>query len=219
MGEEVAVDTQKDGPFELVSYRLGALPLVNHFWDRIGLDALLARWLPGRDRRFRLDPAVAIRLVVVNLLVGRTPLYGLGEWATPFAPVLLGQGLGIVRVRLVGDVGVGGPGGCGAGTAPGDHVGIQAHDQTGPPCRVAPAHCCAGAPSAPGVRVIPAPGSSKPREDPLPQTPYVTLDPRPVNRPPRQGLALRSVHPRRSRGVHLVLRFPRRHTAPLHRLT
>src|SRR6266511_494003 len=90
MGEEVAVDTQKDGPFELVSYRLGALPLVNHFWDRIGLDALLARWLPGRDRRFRLDPAVAIRLVVVNLLVGRTPLYGLGEWATPFAPVLLG---------------------------------------------------------------------------------------------------------------------------------
>src|SRR6266545_4848675 len=36
MGEEVAVDTQKDGPFELVSYRLGALPLVNHFWDRIG---------------------------------------------------------------------------------------------------------------------------------------------------------------------------------------
>src|SRR6266540_4255078 len=90
MGEEVAVDTQKGGPFELVSYRLGALPLVNHFWDRIGLDALLARWLPGRDRRFRLDPAVAIRLVVVNLLVGRTPLYGLGEWATPFAPVLLG---------------------------------------------------------------------------------------------------------------------------------
>src|SRR6266545_1873047 len=90
MGEEVAVDTQKDGPFELVSYRLGALPLVNHYWDRIGLDALLARWLPGRDRRFRLDPAVAIRLVVVNLLVGRTPLYGLGEWATPFAPVLLG---------------------------------------------------------------------------------------------------------------------------------
>src|SRR6266511_883602 len=78
MGEEVAVDTQKGGPFELVSYRLGALPLVNHFWDRIGLDALLARWLPGRDRRFRLDPAVAIRLVVVNLLVGRTPLY---DWA------------------------------------------------------------------------------------------------------------------------------------------
>jgi transposase len=84
------VGTPKGGPFELVSYRLGALPVVNHFLDRIGLDGLLARWLPAPDRRFRLDPAVAIRLVVINLLVGRAPLYGLGEWAAPYAPGLLG---------------------------------------------------------------------------------------------------------------------------------
>lgn len=84
------MDTPKGGPFELVSHRLGALPLVNHFLDRIGLDAALARWLPAPDRRFRLDPAVAIRLVVVNLLIGRAPLYGLGEWAAPFEPSLLG---------------------------------------------------------------------------------------------------------------------------------
>ncbi len=84
------MDTPKGGPFELVSYRLGALPLLNHFLGRIGLDAALARWLPEPDRRFRLDPAVAIRLVVVNLLLGRTPLYGLGEWAAPYAPGLLG---------------------------------------------------------------------------------------------------------------------------------
>jgi len=84
------MDTPGTGPFQLASQRLGALPLVNHFLDRIGLDALLERWLPTPDRRFRLDPAVAIRLVVVNLLVGRAPLYGLGEWAAPFAPALLG---------------------------------------------------------------------------------------------------------------------------------
>jgi hypothetical protein len=53
------------------------------------------------------------------------------------------------------------------------------------------------------------------REDPLPQTPYVALDPLPVDRQPRQGFALRSVHPRRSRGVQLALWFPRRrHRAP-----
>ena len=63
------MDTPKGGLFDLVSYRLGALPLVNHFLDRMGLDALLARWLPAPDRRLRLDPAVAIRLVVVNLAV------------------------------------------------------------------------------------------------------------------------------------------------------
>jgi hypothetical protein len=86
----VGVDTPKGGPFELVSHRLGALPLINHFLQRIGLDAALGRWLPEPDRRFKLAPAAAIRLLVVNLLVGRAPLYGLGEWAAPYAPGLLG---------------------------------------------------------------------------------------------------------------------------------
>jgi transposase len=88
--KEVAVDTPKDGPFELVSHRLGTLPLINHFLDRIGLDAALARWLPAPDRRFKLTPATVIRLLVINLLVERAPLYGLGEWAAPYAPELLG---------------------------------------------------------------------------------------------------------------------------------
>jgi transposase len=87
---EVGVDTPKGGPFGLVSHRLGALPILNHFLDRIGLDASLERWLPAPDRRFKLLPATAIRLLVVNLLVGRAPLYGLGEWAAPYAPHLLG---------------------------------------------------------------------------------------------------------------------------------
>jgi transposase len=84
------VDTPKDGPFGLVSHRLGGLPLINHFLDRIGLDEALARWLPEPDRRFKLSPVSAIRLLVVNLLVGRAPLYGLGQWAAPYAPNLLG---------------------------------------------------------------------------------------------------------------------------------
>jgi transposase len=84
------VDTPKDGPFGLVSHRLGGLPLINHFLDRIGLDEALTRWLPEPDRRFKLSPVSAIRLLVVNLLVGRAPLYGLGQWAAPYAPNLLG---------------------------------------------------------------------------------------------------------------------------------
>ena len=62
------MDTPKGGPFGLVSHRLGALPILNHFLDRIGLDAALQRWLPEPDRRFKLLPAAAIRL-----LVGRIP--------------------------------------------------------------------------------------------------------------------------------------------------
>ena len=82
--------------FELVSQRVGALPVVNHFLHRSGLPALLARYLPGDDGRYRLPPAAAVGLVVTNLLVGRQPLYGLGEWAARFDPALLGLAPGEV---------------------------------------------------------------------------------------------------------------------------
>jgi transposase len=84
------MDTPQDGPFELASQRLGALPVINHFLDRIGLEAALGRWLGKPDPRLKLAPATAIRLLVINLLVGRAPLYGLAEWAAPYAPGLLG---------------------------------------------------------------------------------------------------------------------------------
>jgi len=84
------MNTPNSGPFELVGQRLGALPLINHFLNRIRLEEVLKRWLPEPDRRFKLAPAAAIRLLVVNLLVGRAPLYGLGEWAAAYAPSLLG---------------------------------------------------------------------------------------------------------------------------------
>ena len=84
------MDMAETGPFDLASQRLGALPLVNHFLDRAGLPALLGRYLPAADARVRSAPAVAVRLVVTNLLIGRQPLYALGEWAAPFGPGLLG---------------------------------------------------------------------------------------------------------------------------------
>ncbi|MDQ3274208.1 MAG: DUF4277 domain-containing protein, partial [Actinomycetota bacterium] len=92
------MDTPSTGEFDLHSQRLGALPLVNHFWDRAGLTGLLERYLPATDARVRLAPAVAVRLVVTNLLLGRAPLYGLGGWAAPFAPGLLGLSPGEVEV-------------------------------------------------------------------------------------------------------------------------
>lgn len=80
----------EDAGFELVSRRLGALPLVNHFLARAGIPALLARYLPAADARYRLAPATAIGLVVRNLLVGREPLYGMGEWVARYEPGTLG---------------------------------------------------------------------------------------------------------------------------------
>ncbi len=68
------------GDYGLVSTTLGALPVVNHIVERLGLPGLLEEFLPAGDERLKLAPATAVRLVVANLVVGREPLYGLGEW-------------------------------------------------------------------------------------------------------------------------------------------
>ncbi|MEI6623760.1 MAG: DUF4277 domain-containing protein [Actinomycetes bacterium] len=76
--------------FELTSTKLGALPLINHVLDRADLPRILDRHLPAGDSRSRLSSAAAVRLVVTNLLVGRSPLYALGQWAHPYDPALFG---------------------------------------------------------------------------------------------------------------------------------
>src|SRR5680860_362045 len=78
------------GDFELVSHTLAGLPIVNHILDRLGLPGLLDDALDPVDGRTKLAPAAAIRLVITNLVLGREPLYALGEWAARYDPALLG---------------------------------------------------------------------------------------------------------------------------------
>lgn len=68
----------------------GALPLVNRFIGRVGLDEILGRYVPFQDPRQKLPPARSIGILVRNLVVSRRPLYALGEWAGPREPALLG---------------------------------------------------------------------------------------------------------------------------------
>jgi transposase len=79
-----------DGPFELHSQALGALPIVSRFLERMRVGMLLERYLAPLDARVALAPARAIGVLVRNLCVCHQPLYRLGEWAAPFDPALLG---------------------------------------------------------------------------------------------------------------------------------
>jgi hypothetical protein len=79
-----------DRPFELHSQALGALPIVCRFLERMRLASLFERYLPA-DARCSLQPARALGLLVRNLCLCHEPLYGLGEWAQPFCPRLLGD--------------------------------------------------------------------------------------------------------------------------------
>lgn len=76
--------------FTLRSRSLGALPVLQHVLDRLGLDALIEQYVPHVDRRCRIRPATALGILLRNILLGRRPIYGLQEWAQPFLPSLLG---------------------------------------------------------------------------------------------------------------------------------
>ncbi|MCP3913972.1 MAG: IS1634 family transposase [bacterium] len=65
--------------------RLGALPLINHFADRLGLAALLDRHVPTTSSRCRVAHARALGVLVRSILVEREPLYRQQETVTTFA--------------------------------------------------------------------------------------------------------------------------------------
>lgn len=77
--------------FELETQALGALPIVGRARSaRLGLEALLGRWMGEDDVRALMPAARAIRVLILNLCVCREPLYGIAEWAAGHAPAALG---------------------------------------------------------------------------------------------------------------------------------
>jgi len=84
---------------------VGALPILNRFLGRMGLETFLRAALPPEDRRTKLSPVKALLLLVRNVLVSRAPIYGMGEWAVRHAPDLLG--LTPAEIALLNDDRVG----------------------------------------------------------------------------------------------------------------
>jgi transposase len=82
---------QADGR-TLNSYRMGALPILDRFLERLRLEEFVRDRLPPEDPRTKIASATGILLLLKNLLVSREPLYGVGEWAARFVPEWLGLG-------------------------------------------------------------------------------------------------------------------------------
>lgn len=85
-GQDVAVDVTD---VELKSRQLAGLPIVNVFYDRLGIDRLLETHVPD-DARLRVSPAAALGVVIRNLVVRHAPVYALGEWAGRYDPAAVG---------------------------------------------------------------------------------------------------------------------------------
>jgi transposase len=94
-----------DSTLALRSERLGPLPLINHFLDRLQLADHLERFVPTRDRRVRLRFAQGLGVLLRSVLVEREPIYRQQETVSTFAA----QAYGIESdaAQRVGDDAVG----------------------------------------------------------------------------------------------------------------
>jgi transposase len=62
-------------PFQLEVERLGPLPILNHFLEKLGLTEILDRHIPTRDRRCALPYARALGVLLRSIVVEREPIY------------------------------------------------------------------------------------------------------------------------------------------------
>lgn len=76
--------------FALQSERLGPLPLVNAFLERMGLQALLERHVPTPDRRQPVSHAQALGVLLRSIVVEREPVYRQQQTVCGFAAGLFG---------------------------------------------------------------------------------------------------------------------------------
>ena len=76
--------------FALITERLGPLPLINHFIERIGLSELLDQYVPTSDRRCAVPHARALAVLLRSIVVEREPIYRAQETVHGFAPGLYG---------------------------------------------------------------------------------------------------------------------------------
>lgn len=69
---------------------IGALPIVNRFIERMGLESLLEKALPPTNSSQKISNAKMITLLVRSVLIERNPLYQISEWASIHDPKLIG---------------------------------------------------------------------------------------------------------------------------------
>jgi transposase len=91
------VRTARSADFSLNTERLGPLPLVNHFIDRMGLAALLEKYVPTNDPRCRVSHAKALGVLLRSIVVEREPIYRAQETVHGFATGLFGIASGNLK--------------------------------------------------------------------------------------------------------------------------
>ena len=75
----------------LRTYDVGAVPIINRILQRMRLSDILKHSLPPDNTRTQLPTYRGLLVLVRNLLISREPVYGVGQWASRYAPDLFGM--------------------------------------------------------------------------------------------------------------------------------
>ena len=78
------------GSHTLTTLSVGSLPILNWILERMKLEEFLQKHLKPDGSRTRIPTSRVLLILVRNLLISREPIYGIGEWASQYAPDLLG---------------------------------------------------------------------------------------------------------------------------------
>jgi transposase len=76
------------GKFTLVTEKIGPLPVLGRYIERLHIDSMLSKHIPAG--RSSIPPAQCISLLVRNIIMEREPMYGIAEWSSAYMPSLLG---------------------------------------------------------------------------------------------------------------------------------
>ena len=90
---QAPTSTKEAAGFTLHTERLGPLPLINHFIERIGLHDTLSRHIPS-DARCSITHASALGVLLRSIIVEREPIYRQHETVHGFADGMFGIFLG-----------------------------------------------------------------------------------------------------------------------------
>jgi transposase len=74
----------------LTSHAVGVLPIINRILKRMRFEEILKDYLPREDGRTKLPTSRTLLVLLKNILISREPIYGVGEWASGWAPDVLG---------------------------------------------------------------------------------------------------------------------------------
>lgn len=73
----------------LVNFKIGAMPIVNSYIDKLNLSEILDRFIP-KNANEKLSPGFVLILLLRNILVSGFPLYKIQKWSEDFEPKQLG---------------------------------------------------------------------------------------------------------------------------------